>query len=79
MPTMARAYVLVKTKVGNTQETQEALQAIPGVRTADVVAGEYDIIAVVEMPTAQELGQLVMREIHTLPGVASTTTYVVVG
>lgn len=76
---MARAYILVKTEVGRAEETREGLRRLPGVRDADVVAGEYDIIAVVERPTPQDLGQMVMREIHGLPGIASTTTYVVVG
>lgn len=76
---MARAYVLVKADVGHAERVQEALARLPGVRDADIVTGEYDLIVVIEVPDAREIGRLIMREIHGLPGITSTNTYVVVG
>lgn len=76
---MARAYVLVKTDIGQTQATQEALARLPGVRHADIVTGEYDLVVVIEVADAREIGRLIMRDIHGLPGIAGTTTHVVVG
>jgi DNA-binding Lrp family transcriptional regulator len=75
---MARAYILVKTDIGKAAELQPILRAIPGVRNADIVTGEYDLIVVIEKATTQELGQVVMRDIHGMPGVTTTTTFVVV-
>ncbi len=76
---MTRAYVLVRTEVGKALEAQAALRERPGVVQADIVTGNYDLVVVAEEPTAQDLGRLVMRDIHGIPGVASTAPCVVMG
>lgn len=76
---MARAYVLVKTEVAKVEEIQTALKGIPGVRDVDIVTGDFDLIVVLELPSPHEIGRVVMREIHGLPGILTTTTHIVVG
>jgi len=75
----ARAYVLVHCDVGKARSVKEALASFPGVLYADIVMGDYDLIVVVEQPTVEELGRLVLEKIHGTPGVTATSTHVVVG
>ncbi|MCX7623228.1 MAG: Lrp/AsnC ligand binding domain-containing protein [Thermomicrobium sp.] len=75
----ARAYVLVHCDVGKAREVKEALVDVPGVQRADIVTGDYDLIVLVEQPTVEELGRLVLERIHGTPGVTATSTHVVVG
>ncbi len=76
---MARAYVLGRVESGRVQEAKAALQQTPGVRQVDIVSGEYDLVIVLEAPTPQDLGRIVLQNIHGAPGMTATTTYVVVG
>jgi DNA-binding Lrp family transcriptional regulator len=75
---MTRAYVLINTEVGQTENVQRALRAQPGVLTADVIIGPYDIIAVVQAHDLNDVGKLVLREVHGIPGVDNTLTCPVV-
>ncbi len=75
----ARAYVLVHCDVGKARSVKEALSSVPGVLHADIVTGDYDVIVVLEQPTVEELGRLVLEQIHGTPGVTATSTHVVVG
>lgn len=54
------------------------MRQVSGVRMADIVAGVYDIVAVVECPDANAVGRLVLNELHGLPGLKSTHTLVAV-
>lgn len=76
---MTRAYILIKTAVEMTEQVQAKLQEIPGVRAADIVTGDTDLIVVVEAPTPQDIGHLVMSTIRGLDGIEATTTSIVVG
>jgi DNA-binding Lrp family transcriptional regulator len=70
-----KAYVLIETAVGKTKDVLEALRGIDGVREADAVTGEYDIVAVVEADSLNNIGELVTGSIHTIGGIQRTTTY----
>jgi DNA-binding Lrp family transcriptional regulator len=71
---MARAYVLVKTRVGETPNVQAALASNPNIRTADVIIGPYDIVALVEADDLNAIGSVVMRFVHEVQGVENTIT-----
>ncbi len=70
-----KAYVLIETAVGKTKDVLDALRGIDGVREADAVTGEYDIVAVVEADSLNHIGELVTGSIHTIGGIQRTTTY----
>ena len=70
-----KAYVLIETAVGKTKDVLDALRGIDGVREADAVTGEYDIVAVVEADNLNHIGELVTGSIHTIGGIQRTTTY----
>lgn len=76
---MARAYVLVKTDVGAAEKVQDELLRVSGVESADIVSGDCDLIVVVEGPSNEDIGRLVVRDIHGISGVGPTVTYVVIG
>ena len=70
-----KAYVLIETAVGKTRDVLTALREVHGVREADAVTGEYDVVAVVEAESLNAIGDLVTGSIHTIGGIQRTTTY----
>lgn len=70
-----KAYVLIETAVGKTRDVLMSLRSVDGVREADAVTGEYDVVAVVEAESLNAIGDLVTGNIHTIGGIQRTTTY----
>ena len=77
MPT--KAYILIETAVGKSRDVAGVLRSLPGVETVDAVTGPYDIIAVVEAPDLNAVGDLVTSQIHTINGIVRTVTCLSVG
>jgi DNA-binding Lrp family transcriptional regulator len=73
-----QAYVLVDCAPGKPFGIVDAMRKLTGIKTAHAVTGSYDVIAFVQAATMAELGDLLSRHIHRLPGVLKTTTSVVV-
>ncbi len=65
----AKAFVLIEAEVGKSHEVVAALKEIEGVTTADRITGPYDIIAVVEGQSLDEIGSIVTGKIQPVPGV----------
>lgn len=74
---MVEAYVMVLTAAGTTRDLLSEIQEIDGVRRANIVAGEYDIVADVDAEDAQHLLRLVTDEIQSLEGVGRTRTCII--
>lgn len=70
----AKAFVLIEVAVGKTKDVVATLQKVEGVKSVEAVTGPYDIIAVVEMPDVNAIGDLVTRNIHSVGGIARTVT-----
>ncbi len=75
---MATAFVLINAKIGAEAEVLGDLRPIPEVREAHLVYGVYDIIAIVETSTLQELKDTISFKIRHLDKVHSTLTMIVV-
>ena len=75
---MAKAFVLVNVEIGAEVEVLGDLRLIPEIREAHRVYGVYDIIAIVETPTMQELKDVVGFKVRSLDRVHSTMTMIVV-
>ena len=75
---VTRAYVLITTEVGKAIDVAGQLRQLPGVRAADVVAGNYDVVLVVEGGTTSDIGRLVLTQVHGTPGLKLTVTLMVV-
>ena len=74
----ARAYVLITVAAGQAAAVAEALRALPGVARADVVAGPYDVVAVVEGADVAGIGRLVLNQLHGIPALTNTLTLIAV-
>ena len=70
----ARAYVLIETAVGKNREVANALKQVGGVKSVDSVTGPYDIIAIVEGETLNDIGELVTGKVHPIAGISRTVT-----
>ena len=70
----AQAYVLIQTDVGRSAQVAEEVGRIDGVIAAHNVTGNYDVIALAEASSLDELGRLVVHKIQLIDGIARTTT-----
>jgi DNA-binding Lrp family transcriptional regulator len=74
-----RAFILVESDVGMVQQAARALRSLEGVKSADVVTGDFDIIALVEAPDMAALAELVTGQVQGVGGVTRTITCVAAG
>jgi DNA-binding Lrp family transcriptional regulator len=70
----AKAFVLIQTVVGNNKAVVTALSQLAGVKTVEAVTGPYDIIAVIEGKTLNDIGEVVTEKIHPTTGISRTVT-----
>ncbi len=70
----AKASVLSSTAAEKTGSEVQNLRKMPGVLTADLVTGPYDIVAVVQGGDANAVGKLILNDIRGLAGISSTLT-----
>lgn len=70
----AKAFVLIETAVGKNKEVIAALQKMKDMKSVDTVTGPYDIIAVVEADTLNEIGDIITGKIHAVDGISRTVT-----
>ena len=70
----AKAFVLIETAVGKNKEVFAALEQLKGIKSVDIVTGPYDIIAVIEADTLNDIGDLVTGKIHPVAGISRTVT-----
>ena len=70
----AKAFVLIETAVGRSKEVIAALKKLEGVKSVDTVTGPYDIIAIIQGETLNDIGDLVTGKIHPITGISRTVT-----
>jgi DNA-binding Lrp family transcriptional regulator len=75
---MIEAYLLITTPAGTSRAVLQQLRDLEGVQRANVIAGEFDIAAIVEADSTQELLAFVTDDIQSLEDVSRTRTCVVV-
>jgi DNA-binding Lrp family transcriptional regulator len=73
-----QAFVLIQAGVGMASRVGQAVGAIQGVRSADIVTGPYDVVVRVEAASIDALGRLVVSKIQAIEGVTRTLTCPVV-
>ena len=69
-----RAFILIETSVGKTQEVVTALRGVSEIKSVDAVTGPYDVITIIEAPDLNTVGNVVTSSIHTINGVLRTVT-----
>lgn len=72
------AYVLVNISGPQTKNAVTKIKKINGVKSAQIVAGPYDLIAFVEGNDQKEIGELVITKIRKTQGVTNTVTCFVI-
>jgi uncharacterized protein with GYD domain len=73
-----KAYVLIKTRVGQAPSVRESLMSSEHIRSVDLIIGPYDLVAIVEAENHNAIGAVVMRLVHEVGGVENTITCPVV-
>lgn len=73
---MVVAYVMVKAYTGEAGRLRDDIEAIDGVVSAHIVAGDVDIIAKLEVDSPAEVKDIAADAIQALDGVESTHTYI---
>jgi len=71
---MSKAFILMETMVGRTREIANQMSGVQGVKSVDLVTGPYDIIAVVEADTLNQIGDIITQVIHPIGGISRTVT-----
>ena len=69
-----KGYVLIETWVGKTKEVVEAIRKLQGVISVDAVTGPYDAIAVLQVESLNEIGDLITANVYTIDGVSRIVT-----
>ncbi len=70
----AKAYVLIETAVGRNKDVAAAMEQLKGIKSVDIVTGPYDIIAIIEGDSLNDIGDLVTGKIHPITGISRTVT-----
>jgi len=73
---MVRAFIMVKTAAGKSEELMTAIRDADGVEDAHIVAGKYDIIVEAVGQEVYDVMQSVASGIRDMGGVADTRTYI---
>lgn len=72
------AYVFMECVAGAAREVAKEAATIQGVIRANATTGPYDVIALIEAPDINILGDFIVTKLQGLPGVLKTQTNVVV-
>ena len=73
---MVVAYVMIKVYTGEADRLKGEIEAIDGVTSSHIVAGDVDFIAKVEVETPAEVKDVAATHIQSIDGVEDTQTYI---
>jgi DNA-binding Lrp family transcriptional regulator len=71
------AYVLFKVSSGTEREVCQQLAEFDEVLHADIIFGEYDVVAKIETPDLSTLEEFVSDKIRAVPNVLVTSTMII--
>ncbi|MCG6929841.1 MAG: Lrp/AsnC ligand binding domain-containing protein [Desulfofustis sp.] len=71
---MVTAFILITTERTRINEVAETLVEINGISEVYSVSGAYDLIAIVRVPTNDDLANLVTRKLRSLNAITRTET-----
>jgi DNA-binding Lrp family transcriptional regulator len=73
---MVVAYIMVKAHTGEAGRLLEGIEAVEGVVSAHIVAGDIDLIAKVDVDSPADVKGIAADSIQALDGVEDTHTYI---
>lgn len=71
------AYLTLKIEQNSWREVRDRLRRLPAIRHFALTGGDFDVIALVRVPDQVSLRNLVLDDLHSIPGVRSTHTLLV--
>jgi len=77
MALKTKAFVLINTDAGLEKLVHEEIKSLEGVQAVYDLYGEYDLMAVVEQDTDNDVAEVVSWELRKIKGIRSTNTMVV--
>jgi len=69
-----RAFILIEMEPKSINGAIQTLKSIPQVKSATAVAGPYDIVAIIESKTYEDIPRIITKEIQAVEGVLKTTS-----
>ena len=73
---MVLAYIMIKAYTGDAGTLRDNIDAIDGVISVHIVAGDVDLIAKVEVDSPGQVKEIAADSIRALDGVEDTQTYI---
>jgi DNA-binding Lrp family transcriptional regulator len=73
---MVKAYVMIKAHTGEADRLKTKIEGIEGIQRAHIVAGDVDLIAVVDVGTPAAVKDIAAAEIQDIDGIGGTQTYI---
>ncbi len=73
---MVTAFVMIKANTGEADRLRDSIEAIDGVESAHIVAGDVDIIAKARVETPAAVKDVAATQIQGIEGVEDTQTYI---
>ncbi|MFC7132533.1 MULTISPECIES: Lrp/AsnC family transcriptional regulator [Salinibaculum] len=73
---MVRAYIMIKALTGEADRLKDDVAAVEGVERAHIVAGDVDLIAVVDVDSPAAVKDVAATHIQDISGVENTQTYI---
>jgi DNA-binding Lrp family transcriptional regulator len=73
---MVTAYILIISDSGAEKNIIDDLLEVDGVQEADVIYGEYDILAKISIPDVSMLGDFILENIRPIQGIKRTSTLI---
>ena len=76
---MVTAFIMIKANTGEADRLRADVEAISGVESAHIVAGDVDIIAKARVETPAMVKDIAATRIQGVDGVEDTQTYIAMG
>ena len=74
----AKAFLLIVTATGKSSEVVTSLSKLKGVISVDTVTGPYDIIAILQTESLNDVGYLITGKINSIAGISRVVTCLVI-
>ncbi len=74
----AKAFLLIVTATGKSSEVVTSLSKLKGVISVDTVTGPYDIIAILQGESLNDVGYLITGKINSIAGISRVVTCLVI-
>ncbi|MDP2168238.1 MAG: Lrp/AsnC ligand binding domain-containing protein [Thermodesulfovibrionales bacterium] len=75
---MARVYMLANVLPGKEMSIRNTLRGTKGVKAADVITGQFDIVVTIEAKDTNDIFNDILKEIRKVKGITRTETFVAV-